>query len=188
MACGPPAGPRMTRPFRQLDHRGRQAPVPSDGPASPFRRAAYPAEQGRPLRTQCRMTLEQIAGTLSYHSVLQRVSILPTLSLAHSAYIIVKCIRQALFGLGYDLGLRGAGPKAPDPRPHVSSRASRASAPDGSVRSCGIMEASRRSLWQSPPASRRSKALPPRPHGRSPRCFAPRQISRAPSPLRHTAS
>ena len=60
------------------------------------------------------MTLEQIAGTLSYLFVIQRVSILPTLSLAHSAYMIPKVVRHTLFGIGYDLGLRGAGPKDPD--------------------------------------------------------------------------
>jgi len=86
------------------------------------------------LYSQTRMTLEQIAGTLSYLSVIQRVSILPTLSLAHSAYIVPKLLRHALFGLGHDLGLRGSRPKDPSQAaafvlegiPGVSARRARA--------------------------------------------------------------
>jgi ERCC4-type nuclease len=57
-----------------------------------------------------RLTLPALSGTLSYLAVLQRVSVIPTLSMEHSIYQIVKMSRHAVFGLGYDLGLRGASP------------------------------------------------------------------------------
>ena len=43
----------------------------------------------------------------------RRMDPLPTLSLEHSAYIIVKLTRHAVEGFGYDLRLRGAGSKDP---------------------------------------------------------------------------
>lgn len=58
-----------------------------------------------------RMSLNSITGTLSYLSVIQGVSIIPTLSLKHSSYMIAKLVRHAVHGLGYDLPLRGSGPK-----------------------------------------------------------------------------
>lgn len=59
---------------------------------------------------QQRLKLPDITGTLSYLSVIQRVSIVPTLSLHHSAYMIAKLVRHRVWGLGYDLGLRGSAP------------------------------------------------------------------------------
>jgi len=63
--------------------------------------------------SQTNMSLPSITGTLTYLSVIQGVSVIPTLSLAHSAYTIVKAIRHAVQGLGYELNLRGSGPKDP---------------------------------------------------------------------------
>jgi ERCC4-type nuclease len=65
------------------------------------------------LYAQQRMTIPEITGTLSYLAVIQRISILPTLSLRHSALTIAKLVRHAVHGLGYDLGLRGAAPRDP---------------------------------------------------------------------------
>lgn len=62
---------------------------------------------------QRRTTLQSITGTLSYLSVIQRIAIVPTLSLHHSAYMIAKLVRHRVWGLGYDLGLRGAAPDDP---------------------------------------------------------------------------
>lgn len=65
------------------------------------------------LYRQTNMSLPAITGTLSYLSVIQGISVFPTLSLEHSAYVIVKLVRHATEGLGYDLALRGSGPKEP---------------------------------------------------------------------------
>jgi len=62
---------------------------------------------------QTRMSLNSITGTLSYLAVIQRVPIVPTLSLKHSSYMIVKLVRHAVHGLGYEMGLRAGGPKTP---------------------------------------------------------------------------
>jgi len=62
---------------------------------------------------QTRMSLNSITGTLSYLAVIQRIPIVPTLSLKHSSYMIAKLVRHAVHGLGYEMGLRTAGPKAP---------------------------------------------------------------------------
>lgn len=65
------------------------------------------------LYSQTNMSLASITGTLSYLSYIQGIAILPTLSLEHTAYTIAKLIRHAVDGLGYDLGLRGSGPRDP---------------------------------------------------------------------------
>lgn len=62
------------------------------------------------IYAQRRTTLPSITGTLSYLAVIQRIAIVPTLSLHHSAYMIAKLVRHRMWGLGYDLGLRGAAP------------------------------------------------------------------------------
>lgn len=67
----------------------------------------------RDFYQQTNMSLPSITGTLTYLSVIQGVSVVPTLSLAHSAYTIVKAIRHAVQGLGYELNLRGSGPRNP---------------------------------------------------------------------------
>ncbi len=61
---------------------------------------------------QTRMDLRQIAGALSYLAVIQGVSVIPTMNVAHSASFIARAVRHACFGLGYDLGLRATGPKS----------------------------------------------------------------------------
>jgi ERCC4-type nuclease len=43
--------------------------------------------------------------------VIQGVSVLPTLSLPHSVYMIAKLVRHRVYGLGYDIPLRGTAPK-----------------------------------------------------------------------------
>lgn len=58
-----------------------------------------------------RLPLTNMAGTLSYLAVEQRVSIVPTLDMNHSVYQIAKLVRHAAHGLGYTLSLRGSGPK-----------------------------------------------------------------------------
>lgn len=62
---------------------------------------------------QTNMKLPAIAGTLSYLAVIQGISVMETMSLKHSAYMIVKMVRHAVEGLGYELQLRGSGPKDP---------------------------------------------------------------------------
>lgn len=62
---------------------------------------------------QTSMKLNAITGTLSFISAIQGVSIIPTLSPTHSADMIVKLARHAIYGLGYHLSLRGLGPKEP---------------------------------------------------------------------------
>lgn len=62
------------------------------------------------IYAQRRTTIPSITGTLSYLAVIQRIAIVPTLSLHHSAYMIAKLVRHRVWGLGYDLGLRGAAP------------------------------------------------------------------------------
>lgn len=59
------------------------------------------------------MQLPAMNGLLSYLSVIPGVSIIPTLSMTQSVYLMVTMIKHAVQGLGYDLGLRGSGPKDP---------------------------------------------------------------------------
>ena len=56
------------------------------------------------------LSIPSITGALSYVAMLG-IAILPTINIQHSAYSIVKLVRHAAHGLGYDLGLRGAAPK-----------------------------------------------------------------------------
>lgn len=62
---------------------------------------------------QTSMQLNAITGTLSFISAIQGTSIIPTLSPTHSADMIVKLARHSIYGLGYELALRGLGPKEP---------------------------------------------------------------------------
>lgn len=62
---------------------------------------------------QTSMQLNAITGTLSFISAIQGLSIIPTLSVTHSADMIVKLARHSIYGLGYNLALRGLGPKEP---------------------------------------------------------------------------
>lgn len=62
---------------------------------------------------QTSMKLNAITGTLSFISAIQGTSIIPTLSPTHSADMVVKLARHSIYGLGYDLALRGLGPKVP---------------------------------------------------------------------------
>jgi ERCC4-type nuclease len=62
---------------------------------------------------QTSMKLNAITGTLSFISAIQGTSIIPTLSPTHSADMVVKLARHSIYGLGYDLALRGLGPKEP---------------------------------------------------------------------------
>lgn len=65
------------------------------------------------IYAQSRMSLLQLTGAMSFIVAIQNVSFIPTVSLAHSAHMIAKLVRHRKFGLGYDLGLRGAAPAAP---------------------------------------------------------------------------
>jgi ERCC4-type nuclease len=62
---------------------------------------------------QTNMKLNAITGTLSFVSAIQGTSIIPTLSPTHSADMVVKLARHCIYGLGYELALRGLGPKEP---------------------------------------------------------------------------
>ncbi|MDW9481304.1 hypothetical protein GOB57_21905 [Sinorhizobium meliloti] len=62
---------------------------------------------------QTSMKINAITGTLSFISAIQGTSIIPTLSPTHSADMVVKLARHSIYGLGYDLALRGLGPKEP---------------------------------------------------------------------------
>lgn len=62
---------------------------------------------------QTNMSLVSITGALSYLSAIQGLSVISTLSLEHTAHMIVKLTRHAVEGLGYEIPLRGAGPKDP---------------------------------------------------------------------------
>lgn len=62
---------------------------------------------------QTSMKLNAITGTLSFISAIQGTSIIPTLSPEHSADMVVKLARHSIYGLGYELALRGLGPKEP---------------------------------------------------------------------------
>ena len=57
---------------------------------------------------QTGMRLNAITGTLSFISAIQGTSIIPTISPLHSADMVVKLARHSIYGLGYDLALRGA--------------------------------------------------------------------------------
>lgn len=58
------------------------------------------------------MLIQQIDGALSFLTVLQGLSVLNTLSLRHSAYMILKLATHDRSGLGYELSLRPKKPKA----------------------------------------------------------------------------
>nr|WP_250807431.1 ERCC4 domain-containing protein [Neorhizobium tomejilense] len=62
---------------------------------------------------QTNMQINAITGTLSFISAIQGTSIIPTLSPTHSADMVVKLARHSIYGLGYELALRGLGPKEP---------------------------------------------------------------------------
>lgn len=52
------------------------------------------------------MLVQQVDGALSFLSVIQGMSIMPTYNLNHSAYMVIKIARHYRYGLGYELGLR----------------------------------------------------------------------------------
>ncbi len=62
---------------------------------------------------QTNMSLVSITGALSFLAAIQGLSVISTLSLEHTAHMIVKLTRHATEGLGYEIDLRGAGPKDP---------------------------------------------------------------------------
>lgn len=55
--------------------------------------------------------IQQVDGALTFATAIQRMSVLPTLSLRHSAYVILKLAQHQRWGLGYELGLRAEKPK-----------------------------------------------------------------------------
>lgn len=55
--------------------------------------------------------IQQVDGALTFASAIQRMSVLPTLSLRHSAYVLLKLAQHQRWGLGYDLGLRAEKPR-----------------------------------------------------------------------------
>lgn len=102
---------------------------------------------------QTNMSLNSISGTLSYLTAIQGISIIPTLSLGHTAGMLAKLCRHSNFGLGYDPALRSIGPKDPasaasfvlEGIPGVSSKIARALlARFGSV--AGVAQATRQEI------------------------------------------
>jgi ERCC4-type nuclease len=65
------------------------------------------------IYAQTNMKLNAITGTLSFISAIQGASIIPTISPIQSADMVVKLARHSIYGLGYELALRGLGPKVP---------------------------------------------------------------------------
>ena len=69
--------------------------------------------EGDVHRTATGMDLiQQVDGFLTFAAVIQQVSVLPTLSLRHSAYVALKLAQHQRYGLGYALGLRSAKPRS----------------------------------------------------------------------------
>lgn len=62
---------------------------------------------------QTTMSLESITGALSFLAAIQGLCVIGTISLEHTAHMIVKLTRHAVEGLGYEIDLRGAAPKDP---------------------------------------------------------------------------
>ena len=58
-----------------------------------------------------RMLVQQIDGAISFISVIQKLSILQTYNLNHTAYMIVKLALHIKNGLGYEIALRKEKPK-----------------------------------------------------------------------------
>jgi ERCC4-type nuclease len=58
------------------------------------------------------MLLQQVDGALSFLTTLQGLSVINTLSLRHTAYMILKLATHDRSGLGYELSLRPKKPKA----------------------------------------------------------------------------
>jgi ERCC4-type nuclease len=56
--------------------------------------------------------IQQVDGALTFAAAIQRMSVLPTLSVRHSAYVVLKLAQHQRYGLGYELGLRAEKPKA----------------------------------------------------------------------------
>lgn len=57
-----------------------------------------------------RMLVQQIDGAVSFLAVIQRISVLATYNLNHTAYMIAKLGTHQQDGLGYELGLRAKSP------------------------------------------------------------------------------
>ena len=57
------------------------------------------------------MLIQQIDGAISFLAVVQRLSILQTYNLHHTAYMITKLALHIKNGLGYEIGLREGKPK-----------------------------------------------------------------------------
>jgi ERCC4-type nuclease len=57
------------------------------------------------------MLVQQIDGAISFLSTIQKLSVLSTYNLKHTAYIILKMATHHKSGLGYELGLRKKKPK-----------------------------------------------------------------------------
>jgi ERCC4-type nuclease len=67
--------------------------------------------EGDVYSNSLRMLVQQIDGALSFLAVIQKLSILQTYNLNHTAYVLVKLATHHRSGLGYELGLRSKKPK-----------------------------------------------------------------------------
>ena len=59
-----------------------------------------------------RMLIQSVDGAISFLCAIQRLSVIPTYNLEHTAYLILKLATHHRSGLGYELGLRSKKPKA----------------------------------------------------------------------------
>jgi ERCC4-type nuclease len=58
-----------------------------------------------------RMLIQQIDGAISFLTTIQRLSVLSTVSMRHTAYMLAKLATHERSGLGYTPPLRGSTPK-----------------------------------------------------------------------------
>lgn len=67
--------------------------------------------EGDVYRNSARMLTQQIDGALSFLVSIQRLSLLHTYNMKHTAYLLLKLATHHKSGLGYDLGLRSKKPE-----------------------------------------------------------------------------
>lgn len=66
--------------------------------------------EGQPHVESTSMLVQQIDGMISFLITLQRINVITTFSLHHTAYMVLKLATHDMSGLGYELSLRGKKP------------------------------------------------------------------------------
>lgn len=69
--------------------------------------------EGEPHEDASGMLIQQIDGMLSFLMVVQKLNVITTYSLHHTAYMLLKMAVHHRSGLGYEVALRGSKPKEP---------------------------------------------------------------------------